>query len=75
MPVIEFGLMGVKPNHKAMDQTTEEGQVLHKAWTTVTVAPGGPHWAYGGLEVGNPLLLWGFFAFDSVEQHQEFAKM
>ena len=74
MPVIEFGLMGVMPDHNVMDQTIEEGQILQKTWTAVTVAPGGPHWACGGLEIGNPLLLWGFFAFDSVEHHQEFAK-
>lgn len=51
MFAIEFGLMGVKPHCKVMNQTTEEGQVLEKAWTAVTVARGGPHWAYGGLEV------------------------
>ena len=74
MPVIEFGLMGIKPDHKVMDATTREGQVLEKAWTAVTVALGGPYWAYGGLDLSNSLLLWAFFAFDSVEHHQEFAK-
>lgn len=74
MPVVEIGLMGVKPEHKVMDLTTTEGQVLEKAWSAVTVAPGGPHWAYGGVEIDKPLLLWGFFAFDSVEHHREFAK-
>jgi hypothetical protein len=74
MPVIEFGLMGVKPNHAIMDANTPEGDILNRAWSAVTVAPGGPHWAYGGLEVDDPSRLWGFFKFDSVKHHEEFAQ-
>jgi hypothetical protein len=74
MPVIELGLMGVKPQHDVMDPTTSSGAILHKAWSSVTPAPGGPHWAFGGLEVDDNSQLWGFFEFDSVEHHEEFAQ-
>jgi hypothetical protein len=49
MPVIEFGLMGVKPNHAVTDPTTTEGQILHQAWESVSTAPNGPRWVYGGV--------------------------
>jgi hypothetical protein len=74
MTVIELGLVGVKPKHQVMDPSTLEGQILDKAWSEVTITPGGPYWTYGGLEVDCPLRLWGFFAFDSIAHHQEFAK-
>tara|TARA_R110002003_G_scaffold48_9_gene4009 strand:- start:13288 stop:13515 length:228 start_codon:yes stop_codon:yes gene_type:complete len=74
MPVIEFGLMGVKPNHAVTDPTTTEGQILHQAWESVSTTPNGPRWVYGGVEVDNPERLWGFFEFESVKQHEDFAK-
>lgn len=66
--------MGVKPDHAVMDTSTIEGRILQKAWGSVVQAENGPHWAYGGLECADPLRLWGLFAFDSVQQHEEFAQ-
>jgi hypothetical protein len=74
MIVTEIGLMGVKPGLNIMDETTPEGQVLVGAWKTVAAAPGGPRQVYFGLEIENPLKLWAFFDWDSLEDHEKFAK-
>ncbi|KAH7074717.1 hypothetical protein BKA63DRAFT_553641 [Paraphoma chrysanthemicola] len=74
MPVIEFGLMGVKPNHPVTSPSTPSGKILQSAWSHLSTAPNGPAWVYGGVEVPDPEKLWGFFEFESVEQHEQFAK-
>lgn len=74
MAVTEVGRMGVKPGLNIMDETTQEGQVLTGAWKAVTSAPGGPHRVYWGLEVEDPSKLWAFFDWDSIEDHENFAK-
>ncbi|KFY81249.1 hypothetical protein V500_11590 [Pseudogymnoascus sp. VKM F-4518 (FW-2643)] len=74
MAVTEIGRMGVKPGLNIMDETTQEGQVLTEAWKAVTSAPGGPHRVYWGLEVEDPSKLWAFLDWDSVEDHENFAK-
>jgi hypothetical protein len=74
MTVIEIGLCGIKPNHAVMDTSTPEGAILNRAWGSVTSNPLGPHWAFGGLEVNDPSKLWGFFSFESVSHHEEFAR-
>jgi len=73
MPTIELGLMRVKPNHAIMDAFTPSGQILQKAWSAVTSYPNGPHWSYGGAEPGDTSKLWGFFEFESVKHHVDFA--
>ncbi|KAK2767205.1 hypothetical protein CKAH01_15323 [Colletotrichum kahawae] len=75
MPVTEVGCMGVKPDLSPMDDSTPEGSFLSGVYTAVTVAEGGPYRAFWGTEMENPLLLWGFFDFDSVEHHEVFAKL
>ncbi|KAF5724555.1 multidrug resistance [Fusarium mundagurra] len=57
-----------------MDNTTPEGQILNGAWNTVISKPGGPQRVYWGLESVDPLKVWCFFDFDSVEQHRQFAE-
>jgi hypothetical protein len=74
MPVMEFAYMDVKPNLDVMNDSTREGQVLTGAWNTVTTAPGGPKRVYWGLEIEEPSRVWGFLEWDSIEQHEEFAK-
>jgi hypothetical protein len=74
MPVTEVGCMGVKPGHNIMDETTAEGQILAGAYKAVVAAPGGPHHVYFGLEIEDPSKLWAFFDWDSVEDHEKFAK-
>lgn len=74
MPTIEIGLMGTKPNQHVMDTTTPEGQTLQHAWNSVTSYSSGPHWSYGGVEPADPSALWGFFEFDNVKHHEEFAR-
>ena len=74
MAVTEVGCMGVKPNIDIMDQDTPEAQILTGVWKTVTTKPGGPHRVYWGLEREDPSRVWGFFDWDSVEQHQKFAQ-
>jgi hypothetical protein len=74
MTVVEIGLMGVKPDHDVLNPKTPEGQVLDLAWSTVTTAPGGPYWAYGGIEPDDTLRLWCFFCFDDLKHHMDFAK-
>ncbi|KAG9506268.1 hypothetical protein J7337_003250 [Fusarium musae] len=74
MAVTEVGCMGVKPNMNIMDHTTPEGKILTDAWKTVTSKPGGPQRVYWGLESVDASKVWGFFDFDSVEQHRRFAE-
>lgn len=74
MPVTEISCMGVKPNVDIMDESTPEGQVLPRAWKTVTAAPGGPHKVYWSLQVEDPSKVWTFFEWDSVDDHEKFAK-
>ncbi|KAJ9605827.1 hypothetical protein H2200_009676 [Cladophialophora chaetospira] len=72
--ITEVGVMAVKPNLNIMEDATPEGQILSRLYQTVTTASGGPYRVYWGLEIEDPLRLWAFFDFDSVEQHEEFAK-
>ncbi len=74
MAITEVGCMGVKPNHNIMDTSTSEGKILIGTWKAVLSAPGGPSQVYWGLEAENPLMLWAFFDWESVEQHEKFAK-
>lgn len=74
MLITEVGLMGVKPNLDVMNDETEEGKILTGVYKFVTSTPGGPSRVYWGLEVKNPLNLWAWFDWDSVEQHEKFAK-
>ncbi|PNP86404.1 hypothetical protein FNYG_00106 [Fusarium nygamai] len=57
-----------------MDHTTPEGKILTDAWNTVISKPGGPQRVYWGLESVDASKVWGFFDFDSVEQHCRFAE-
>ncbi|KAH8817447.1 hypothetical protein F5884DRAFT_897092 [Xylogone sp. PMI_703] len=74
MPIIEVGCMGVKPNLDIMDDNTREGQILTGAWKAVTTAAGGPHQVYWGLEIEDLSRVWAFFDWDSIEDHDKFAK-
>lgn len=74
MKITELGLMGVKPNHRVMDESTPEGQLLASIYQNIISLPGGPSQLYLGLEVENPLNIWGFFDWVTIEQHQKFAK-
>ena len=74
MPVTELGCMGVKPGLDIMNENTEAGSILMKAWNAVITAPGGPHRVYWGLETEDPSKLWAFFDWNSVEDHEKFAK-
>ncbi|CAF3555538.1 unnamed protein product [Fusarium graminearum] len=74
MVIREVGVMGVKPGINIMDPTTPEGKILDEVWSTVITKPGGPSRVYWGLEKDDPLRIWGFFDWDTVEQHEKFAK-
>lgn len=75
MPVTEISCHPLKPGvSDVMDETTNEGKILMTAWKAVTNEETGPYCLYWGQEVENPSNFWGFFDFDSVEEHQEFAK-
>lgn len=72
--VTEVGCMGVQPGLNVMDETTREGQILVGAWNAVTTAPDGPHRVYWSLEAENPSKIWAFLEWDSVADHEKFAK-
>ncbi|KAF3038757.1 hypothetical protein E8E11_003804 [Didymella keratinophila] len=74
MAIVEVGMMGVQTGKTPMDPTTPDGRLLHDAWTSVIAAPGGPARVYWGTEVENPSKIWGFFDWESLEQHEAFAK-
>ncbi|KAL6922370.1 hypothetical protein ACHAPO_011772 [Fusarium lateritium] len=73
MVIQEVGVMGVKPGIDIMDPATPEGKILYQAWTTCINKPGGPSRVYYGLEEEDPLRIWGFFDWDTIEQHEKFA--
>ncbi|OHF01938.1 hypothetical protein CORC01_02816 [Colletotrichum orchidophilum] len=74
MIVTELGPMGVKPGLDIMDESTPEGQIFLGVYRKIIAAPGAPHRLYLGLELEDPSLVWGFFDWDSVEDHKKFAK-
>lgn len=74
MPITELGLMGVKPNHKIMDDSLPEGHLLTSIYKNIISLPGGPSRIYWGLEVEDPLKLWAFFDWETLGEHEEFAK-
>ncbi|KAH7003009.1 hypothetical protein EDB82DRAFT_519061 [Fusarium venenatum] len=73
MVIQEVGVMVVKPGIDIMDPATPEGNILYHAWKTCITKPGGPSRVYYGLEEENPLRIWGFFDWDTIEQHKKFA--
>jgi hypothetical protein len=74
MAITEVGLMGVKPNHKVMDESTPEGQILFSIYKNIISLPGGPSRIYLGLETEDPLMLWAFFDWETLGEHEAFAK-
>jgi hypothetical protein len=73
MTITEIGCMGVKPGIDIMNEETEEGKILPGVYKFVTTTVGGPYDFYWGLELENPLKLWGFCDWDVVEDHTKFA--
>lgn len=74
MAVTEIGCMVVKPGIDVMNEDSPGGQIISKAYKAVTSEPTGPYTVYYGLEVENPSNFWGFFDFESVQEHEKFAK-
>ncbi|OLN89050.1 hypothetical protein CCHL11_06020 [Colletotrichum chlorophyti] len=74
MVVTEVGCAGVKPDHKIMDESTPEGKIFLGTYKNIINSPGGPRRIYLSQELNNPLLFWGFFDWDSLEHHENFAK-
>jgi hypothetical protein len=66
--------MGVKPNHKVMDASTLEGQLLISIYKNIVSLPGGPSRMYLGLESEDQSMLWAFFDWETLEEHEKFAK-
>jgi hypothetical protein len=74
MTVTEVGCMGVKPSLDVTNDSTSEGQILTELYNYIITAPGGPLRVYWDLEAENPTYLWAFFDWDSVEDHENFAR-
>ncbi|KAF2623314.1 hypothetical protein BU25DRAFT_425074 [Macroventuria anomochaeta] len=74
MPIVEVGMMGVRPNKTPMDPSTADGKILSDAWKAVIQAPGGPQRVFWGLEEEDRGRIWGWFDWESVEEHEAFAK-
>ncbi|KAK7210264.1 hypothetical protein V2G26_017442 [Clonostachys chloroleuca] len=74
MTVTEVGCMGVKPGLHITDPNTPEGVVLPGVWKIVLSQSGGPQNVFWGLEKEDPSKVWAFFDWDSVLQHEDFAK-
>lgn len=64
----------MKAGLDVMDESTPEGKIVTAAWKGVTSEKTGPFRVYWGMEVENPQNFWGFFDFESVEEHKKFAK-
>lgn len=74
MPITEVGCHPVKHGVDVVDETTREGQIMARARKAVTSEKTGPYRVYWGLEVENPSNSWGFFDFETVEEHERFAR-
>lgn len=74
MGVTKITCMATRPGVDVTDESTPGGKILATAWKNITSQPTGPFRIYWGLEVENPAMLWSFFDFDSVEEHQQFGK-
>jgi len=74
MTITEVGLMGVKPRHAVLDESTPEGKLLLSIYKNILSLPGCPPRIYLGLETEDPLMLWAFFDWETLGQHEEFAK-
>lgn len=74
MSIVEVGCMGVIRGLKVMDETTKEGRILRDCWNALYAAPGGPSWIFWGLENEDPNRIWTFFAWNSIEEHENFAQ-
>lgn len=74
MGVTEFGPMVVKSGVDPMDETTEAGNIVATVYQNIIKEKTGPYRLYYGMEVEDPKNFWGFFDFDSVEDHKKFGK-
>lgn len=74
MAIVEIGMMGVQHGKTPMEPSTPDGKILDDAWKTITSAPGGPTRVCWGLEEDDQSRVWAFFDWDSLEQHEQFAK-
>ncbi|KUJ08983.1 uncharacterized protein LY89DRAFT_724539 [Mollisia scopiformis] len=74
MPLTEIGLMGVKPNHPIMDDSHPSGKIFTNVYTSIYAAPNSPREIYWGLELEDPLHVWAFFEWESLDAHKDFAK-
>jgi hypothetical protein len=74
MAVVEVGMMGVQAGKTPMDPNTPDGSLLLDAWKAVITAAGGPQRVYWGTELGTWSRVWGFFDWESVEEHEAFAR-
>ena len=74
MTLLEFGEMGVQPDLNIMDPSTKEGKIVADAWNSVITLPGGPQRVFWGLNVDDPRSFWSLFEWNSMEEHEKFAK-
>ncbi|KZL80489.1 hypothetical protein CI238_08857 [Colletotrichum incanum] len=74
MTITEVGCCGVKPDLSIMDETTPEGQTYLGVYKMLIVSPGGPHRMYLSVDLDEPSMVYGFFDWDSLEHHENFAK-
>lgn len=74
MPVTEIGSHPLQPGVDYMNEDSPGGKIIVDAWKAVTSEKTGPWRVYWGVEEENPTIAWGFFDFESVEEHEKFAK-
>lgn len=71
--IVEVGTMGVQAGETPVDASTPDGEILDNAWKSIINAPGGPQSIFWALENGDQSRFWGWFAWDSLRTHEEFA--
>ncbi|KAK1585945.1 uncharacterized protein LY79DRAFT_704509 [Colletotrichum navitas] len=74
MSVTEIGCCGIKPGLNIMDESTPEGKIYMGIYRKLNAAPGGPHRIYLSVDLDEPSKVYSFFDWDSLEQHEKFAK-
>ena len=71
--IIEVGMMGVQADKTPLDASTPDGALLLDAWKSIITAPGGPESIIWALEKGDQGKLWGWFEWENLRAHEEFA--
>lgn len=80
MTVAEVGMMHIQPGKTPLAAGTPDERILRDAFESIIVAPGGPSKIFWGIEERAEKTadvdgrLWGWFEWESLGEHEKFAR-